>query len=47
MIWIGGAKKRLKNVIDKRINNFPTIETRKEEALKALAPSNNEALTDE
>jgi len=47
MIWTGGAKRRLKDVIGKKVTNFSDLETKREEAArnKTLEPA--QPITDE
>lgn len=47
MIWTGGAKRRLKDVIGKKITNFSDVETKKEEALKTTMIEPGQPITDE
>lgn len=47
MFWTGGAKKRLKEVIDKKVNDFDGLSARKEQAYQNYDRSVSEPMSDE
>ena len=47
MIWTGGAKKRLKDVIGKKVTNFSDIDAKREEAVRTTMLAPNQPITDE
>lgn len=47
MIWTGGAKRRLKDVIGKKVTNFSDIETRREEAVRTTLLEPSQPITDD
>jgi hypothetical protein len=47
MIWTGGAKKRLRDVVGKKVTNFVNPETRKEEAMKTTELEKTQPISDE
>lgn len=47
MIWTGGAKRRIKDVVGKKINNFSDVDTKREEAVRTTMLEPSQPITDE